>query len=169
MKHLLENWREFLNENKKPLFKKAKIKRYTDLALFAEAEEENMLGSAVVVWDEEGRVLILKRADWSHWMPLKWGLPGGLTDKGETPSQTAVREVREETSLGVSNTILFYISEAKVAYFTTIEFEGKVKLDAEHEEYAWAYPEELTNYDSVPRLSEMVTRAREALKHAGRI
>jgi hypothetical protein len=38
MKHLLENWRQFLSENKKPLFKKAKIKRYIDLGLFAEGE-----------------------------------------------------------------------------------------------------------------------------------
>ena len=38
MKHLLENWRQYLSENKnaKPLFQKAKIKPYIDLALFLE-------------------------------------------------------------------------------------------------------------------------------------
>ena len=38
MKPIIENWRQFLNENKgvKPLFKKAKIMPYIDLGLFAE-------------------------------------------------------------------------------------------------------------------------------------
>ena len=100
MKILLENWRQFLNENKKPLFKKAKIKRYIDLGLFAEGETMPV-GAAIIIFDEEGRVLILLRPQTVKWAPGKWALPGGHIEEGETPIEAAVRETREETTLNV--------------------------------------------------------------------
>tara|TARA_R110000744_G_scaffold5421_11_gene19196 strand:+ start:261 stop:764 length:504 start_codon:yes stop_codon:yes gene_type:complete len=167
MKLLLESWRQFLSENQRPLFKKAKIKRYTDLALFAETEGDKMIGSAVVIFDQEGRVLILKRAAISHWMPLKWGLPGGLINKGEAAIRAAVREVKEETTLDIPEPMEFYLSDnGEVVYFTTQEYSGEVTIDFEHEDFAWVYPEDLTNYDRVPHLVNVVERAKEALNYA---
>ncbi len=57
------------------------------------------VGSAVVIFDEEGRVLILLRPKNMKWAPGKWALPGGHIEEGETPMMAAVREVREETTL----------------------------------------------------------------------
>jgi 8-oxo-dGTP pyrophosphatase MutT (NUDIX family) len=166
VKLLLENWRQFLNENKKPLFKKAKIKRYIDLGLFAEAEKEEreMLGAVVIIFDREGRVLILKRTEEMEWMPLKWGLPGGGIDEGEKPIEAAIREVKEETTLDIGNPIEFHISDMNVVYFTTTKYSGEVEIDFEHLDFAWVYPEELTNYDVIPGLENMISRAKEVLR-----
>lgn len=43
----------------------------------------------------------------------RWGIPKGIIDAGETPEQTAIREVFEETGLDISNEELIKISELK--------------------------------------------------------
>ncbi|WP_394619389.1 NUDIX hydrolase [Lentzea sp. JNUCC 0626] len=58
-------------------------------------------GTSVLVSDEEGRLLLVRRADCGT-----WGLPGGFMEPGETFAETGVREVREETSLEVSSMAL---------------------------------------------------------------
>ncbi|WP_199516383.1 NUDIX domain-containing protein [Nucisporomicrobium flavum] len=52
-------------------------------------------GSALVV-DDQGRVLLQRRADSGN-----WALPGGTMDIGETLSECVVREVKEETGLEI--------------------------------------------------------------------
>ncbi len=51
---------------------------------------------AVVVLDERGRVLLIRRSDNGY-----WALPGGAQDLGESTAQAAVREVKEETGIDV--------------------------------------------------------------------
>ena len=51
-------------------------------------------GACTVVRDEQGRVLLTRRADNGRWC-----LPGGHLDFGETIEQCAVRETYEETGL----------------------------------------------------------------------
>lgn len=52
------------------------------------------VGSEAAVFDEDGRLLMVKRADDGTWC-----LPGRFVDPGESPEETAVRETREETGL----------------------------------------------------------------------
>jgi len=163
MKHLFENWRQFLNENRKPLLKKAKVKRYIDLGLFAEGETMPK-GSAVVIFDEEGRVLILLRPKTVRWGAGKWALPGGHIEEGENPIDAAVREVKEETTLAIPSPQQFHVSNnGEVVYFVSDSFTGEVEIDFEHDDFAWARPEDLTNYNKVPALEELIHRAKEAL------
>ncbi|HEY7527464.1 MAG TPA: NUDIX hydrolase [Candidatus Limnocylindria bacterium] len=54
-------------------------------------------GSAVVVTRGDGTVLLLRRA----YPPHDWVLPGGNAEAGESPTDTALRETREETGLDV--------------------------------------------------------------------
>jgi 8-oxo-dGTP pyrophosphatase MutT (NUDIX family) len=51
------------------------------------------------VLDEDGRLLLIRRADNGL-----YAIPGGAQDVGETISQTVVREVREETGIDVEVT-----------------------------------------------------------------
>ena len=52
--------------------------------------------------DGEPEVLILQRSLKSKTGPGQWQLPGGKSEEGETPKETAIREVREETGLDLS-------------------------------------------------------------------
>lgn len=51
-------------------------------------------GVSAVVFDEEGRVLLGRRADTG-----KWSIIGGIAEPGEQPAATAEREVYEETAV----------------------------------------------------------------------
>ncbi|WP_406067463.1 NUDIX domain-containing protein [Streptomyces sp. NBC_01020] len=51
-------------------------------------------GVSAIVFDDEGRVLLNRRADTG-----KWSIIGGIPEPGEQPADTAVREVHEETAV----------------------------------------------------------------------
>ena len=121
-------------------------------------------GAVAVIFNREGQVLVLLRPAADRWMPSKWALVGGKLDEGETAEEALVREVREETSLNIKNPIEFYTSNnGEVVYYIVKHYDGEVAIDYEHDDFAWVYPEELTNYDVVPGLIARVWRAREML------
>jgi 8-oxo-dGTP diphosphatase len=49
----------------------------------------------VVITNDVGEVLLVRRT----YPPFDWVLPGGLAEDNESPTETALREVREETGL----------------------------------------------------------------------
>jgi 8-oxo-dGTP pyrophosphatase MutT (NUDIX family) len=51
-------------------------------------------GVSAIVFDDEGQVLLGRRADTG-----RWSIIGGICDPGEQPAETAVREVYEETAV----------------------------------------------------------------------
>ncbi|MFT2020034.1 NUDIX hydrolase [Streptomyces sp. 796.1] len=53
-------------------------------------------GVSGVVFDDDGRVLLARRADNG-----RWSLIGGIPEPGEQPADTVVREVFEETAVQV--------------------------------------------------------------------
>ncbi|MDR1666922.1 MAG: NUDIX domain-containing protein [Bacteroidales bacterium] len=58
----------------------------------------------------DGRVLLIRRLG-------KWDLPKGKAEKGETPEQTAVREVTEECGLTVAPAIVSKLTDSWHSYF----------------------------------------------------
>lgn len=50
------------------------------------------VGCSVAAFDRDGRVALIQRAD-----NRRWALPGGYAEVGTSPSENALRELREET------------------------------------------------------------------------
>ncbi len=59
--------------------------------------ERVALGAAAAIFDKDGRILLVRHS----YGRLNWELPGGVAESEESPEQTAVREVAEETGLMV--------------------------------------------------------------------
>ena len=55
-----------------------------------------------IIFDEQNRLLLQKRSDCE-----KWGFLGGMVESGESVSEAAVREVKEESGLDVEIVSLF--------------------------------------------------------------
>src|SRR6516164_2382973 len=103
--------------------------------------------AAVALFDSRGNILLLRRKDND-----KWTMPGGTLDFGESLTDCAIREVREETGLQIRITgligtytdpsILIAYSDGEVrqefsvVYAAEIEA-GELKIDAESKEAAW--------------------------------
>jgi len=66
------------------------------------------IGCGVIIENENGEILLQRRTD-----DGTWGTPGGGMNYGETYTETAIREVFEETGLTVSELKLFGIYSGK--------------------------------------------------------
>ena len=114
-------------------------------------------GVAAIIRDEDGGILLHRRAD-----DGEWSLPAGAIDPGETPAEAITREVREETGLGVVPEFILGVfggarfrhhypngdeTEYTVVVFDCRVTEGKLEAqDGEAVELRYFAPEE------VPRL-----------------
>ena len=114
-----------------------------------------MKGTAVLILDDQDRLLVLKRSESSHWMPGKWGLPGGKVESGETTEGAVARETLEETGLFIGDLVhILDHSNKMVDIFYARDYEGKVKLDFEHDDFEWVSREDIDYYDTTPDLLE---------------
>jgi len=119
-----------------------------------------MVGAAVLITDEQNRLLLMKRSDSGCWGP-----PGGAVELGEVVEDAARREVREETGLelgelslfGVfSGPDLFYVyPNGDEVYNVTIIYlarfsGGDIHLNNEHTEWNWFAPADIPENISPP-------------------
>ena len=59
------------------------------------------LNAGIVVFNKQGKVLLCKRKGWAD----AWQFPQGGINENETPTEAAIRELKEETSLEGLNLI----------------------------------------------------------------
>jgi len=104
--------------------------------------------AAVAIFDKQDRLLLLKRKDND-----KWTMPGGTMDFGESLTDCAIREVKEETNLDVDlvdiigiytdPNILIGYSNGELRQEFTVVYSGKivgasdVRIDDESKEFKW--------------------------------
>jgi|688.fasta_scaffold68198_4 mutator protein MutT len=107
---------------------------------------------AAVYIEYNNKILLLHRQE-NKSQGNKWGIPGGKVDKGETPLQAAIREVKEETGYdiskqGIENLGTVYIEYNEKDHFTYHMFRtqlqedpGAVKINFnEHKGFTWVTP-----------------------------
>ena len=98
-----------------------------------------LTSATALIFDENGRLLLLRRSDNGLWCP-----PGGMMEPGETLEETVRRETREETGIEIgylkfldvfSGPDLFYeypngdkVYNVIVAYLTN-DFSGELNVD----------------------------------------
>ncbi|MFC0469137.1 NUDIX domain-containing protein [Halalkalibacter kiskunsagensis] len=89
-------------------------------------------GVAVIILNEEKQILLQKRSDVGL-----WGIPSGHIEIGETVSEAAIREVKEETNLDIRikkligvysdpNSQVFAYPNGKVVHFITTCFLAEI-------------------------------------------
>jgi ADP-ribose pyrophosphatase YjhB (NUDIX family) len=116
----------------------------------------------VVVTDDAGRVLVIHRTDNDN-----WALPGGAMDLGESLSDAAVREVKEETGIDCEVTglvgiytdprhVILYTSNGEVrqefsVLYTARARGGEPKPSDESRDVLWVTRDELASLDPMDR------------------
>ena len=122
----------------------------------------------------KGRILLVKRG--SEPGKNKWSVPGGLIELGETVTETAVREVKEETGLDVEVQRLVDVVDnietddgGRVRYhFVTIDVlaspkKGNLKAKSDVVDARWVRIAEAEKYDLTKTLRGFLQRNRDTL------
>jgi ADP-ribose pyrophosphatase YjhB (NUDIX family) len=111
----------------------------------------------VVVVDDQDRILLIRRTDNDN-----WAVPGGGMDLGESISDAAIREVKEETGIDIEVTgvvgiytdprhVIEYTSDGEVRQEFSVVFTGRPVGGSptpsnESSEVRWVKPAAVPNY-----------------------
>lgn len=128
--------------------------------------------SKVLVVNEKGEVLALRRSQTDDRRPGQWDFPGGWVDAGEDTHRAAIRETREEAGIDIIDPqLVFAFSEmtAKsktlgskegsgtwLLYVEHISGDPEITLSEEHDAYAWKRPKELLKEITYERQQKML-------------
>ena len=119
----------------------------------AQAFPEPIVGALVL--DPQGRLLLVRSHKWRD----QFGLPGGHVEVGERLADAAVREVKEETGLDVSEPRFLCFQEMVLddefwtkSHFIFFEFvcessSSDVVLNPEAEEHVWVDPSDALEFN----------------------
>lgn len=127
-----------------------------------------------VVW-KRGRILIARRRE-DQMLGGLWEFPGGKQQPGETPAETVVREVREETGLAVRvgdpyATVRHAYSHFRITLtaFRCEWISGRARPRASAE-LKWVLPADLAQYPfprANRRIGDLVTREGASVGRSG--
>lgn len=120
----------------------------------------------VILFDEKGKILTIRRTKTAPSRPLHWDLPGGDLDLGEDAKEGIIREIKEETGLEVKDLRLLDVISAfndQNEFWVTICYTAKpttaeVMLSYEHDDFKWVTPDEFLKLKASPRNKKFVER-----------
>ncbi len=128
-----------------------------------------------LIFNSEGKFLIVQRALTDDFMPGYWELSSGGSKYGETPQEAVRREVKEECGIDVVvHTPLavdhYFIGETQrimiVFLCTFVDKNQSIRLSEEHSASAWIPPEEIDTYHLSPFMQKLL---RDALKVGAKV
>ena len=129
-------------------------------------EGQVRLGCSAAIFDEQGRILLTRRADNGQWC-----LPGGRLESGESVTEACEREVLEETGLIVRVTRLVGVyshpnqlvvyPDGNKAHIVALHFEaevvgGELGLSNETTDYGYFTVQELEGLEFIGRHKERI-------------
>ncbi|ASR39169.1 hypothetical protein BAY61_11000 [Prauserella marina] len=122
----------------------------------------------VILTDHHGRVLLMRRAG-SGYADGRLGLPAGHVDRGEVPTDSAVREIAEElgirldpAALEPGGTMFRRSLEPRVDFFFLARSwigNPRIREPRKCTELVWAYPDALP-VDALDFIGAAITNAR---------
>jgi len=128
--------------------------------------EPKRINVITVFLEHDKKILILKRSQKVKTMKTKWGGISGYIEH-EEPVKRALKEIEEEAGLSNKNVTLLRIGEPLEAVqsnepeiiwivhpYLFSSNTDQIRIDWEHDEYRWINPEEMKNYETVPRLGD---------------
>jgi 8-oxo-dGTP diphosphatase len=87
-------------------------------------DEATVRSVAIVIKDDAGRLLVVKRDDNDKDLPGVWGLPAATIRNGESPEQAAIRAARDK--LGVTVRIGRFAGEDTIGNRDLREYEAEI-------------------------------------------
>jgi 8-oxo-dGTP diphosphatase len=126
--------------------------------------------AACALVDIDGRVLLAQRPEGRSLAGL-WEFPGGKVERGETPEEAVIRELREELAIDVSESCLAPFTFASHTYdafhllmplYVCRRWEGQISAQ-EGQQIAWVWPNRMSAYPMPPADVPLVAMLQDLL------
>jgi len=119
----------------------------------------------------QDKILLLKRSNRVHTYQGKWHTVAGYLDEPKPIRQKALEELEEELDIHSKDVARFTagepyeffddgVTKSWIVHPVLVELKKNpvVTLDWEHTEFKWISPNEVSGYDTVPKLDESLKR-----------
>jgi 8-oxo-dGTP diphosphatase len=125
---------------------------------------------AGVVFNKQGKLLILQRSEGEDVYPGMWELPSGKREFFESSYDTLTREIKEEAGLNIEVIQPCSVFEYKIEKpneirdstqisLIAISNTSEVRLSEEHQSYAWISKDEIDKYDMSDETRKVIRKA----------
>ena len=151
------------------------LKEFQNLPRFPDGRINYSLSSrapAIICFVKyKDKILILKRSDKVNAYKGKWNSVGGYIDEDKPVKEKVLEELREE--LKIDKDLIREVREGKsyevhdksinktwiiFPFLVELNKEPTITLDFEHTDFKWIKPDELSNYDVISGLDEVLRR-----------
>lgn len=126
---------------------------------------------------KNNKVLILQRSKDEDIFPNMWELPSGKREFLETSENSLIREVKEETGLDIEVVMPFFVFDYQIEkpeeirdstqinfLARLINYNQKIKLSSEHQNFAWIGKNEIDQYELSEKTKQVIQRAFELMQ-----
>lgn len=130
------------------------------------------IAAKAIIWNDQDQVLLVHRVGSN--LHSIWEVPGGRLETEEMLHDALRREVKEETGID-EITIVESIGAGEwtpikgeeqwhivgVFFTCTVPTNARVRLSEEHDEYVWANPKNLSEYNIAPDMLACIRASAE--------
>jgi 8-oxo-dGTP pyrophosphatase MutT (NUDIX family) len=116
--------------------------------------------AAMIIADNDGMVLVMKRSEAVDNFKLHWAFPAGGVEDGEAPADCAIRECMEEAEIVVAKDSVRLIGSSSYAcektsvdevfYYFSRDYSGEIVLNFENTDYKWVNKSEVLTDGYIP-------------------